>query len=43
VTWQPNPGWRLALRGQNLLDPGHREASAIEIPRSGYLAVELWY
>jgi iron complex outermembrane receptor protein len=43
VTWQPDPAWRLALRGQNLLDPDHREATAIEIPRSGYLAVEFWF
>jgi iron complex outermembrane receptor protein len=43
VTWRPAPRWRLALRGQNLLDSAHREASAIEVPRGAYLALEIWF
>ena len=43
IAWQPRPGWRLLLRGQNLLEPSHREGSAVEIPRNGILGFSLLF
>jgi iron complex outermembrane receptor protein len=43
VTWRPGPEWRLVLRGQNLLEPSHREGSAVEIPRNGMVGVAFWF
>jgi iron complex outermembrane receptor protein len=36
LTWRPRDGLEVALWGQNLLDPEHREASAVAIPRVVY-------
>jgi iron complex outermembrane receptor protein len=36
IGWQVNDALRFDLRGQNLQDAGHQEASGVEIPRSVY-------
>ena len=39
----PNTRLQMLLRGQNLLEPSHREGSAVEIPRNGMLAFSLLF
>jgi iron complex outermembrane recepter protein len=36
LAWRIDDRWQLDVWGQNLQEPGHREASGIEIPRSIY-------
>jgi len=39
VGWRISDRWRMDVRGQNLQDEGHQEASAVEIPRSVFAQV----
>jgi iron complex outermembrane receptor protein len=43
VAWRVRPELELALRGQNLLEAEHLEASQVAVPRGVYLQVELAY
>jgi iron complex outermembrane receptor protein len=37
TTWRVNANFDLTVWGQNLLDPGHTEASGVEVPRGFYM------
>jgi iron complex outermembrane receptor protein len=41
VTWYSGGSTRLSLRGQNLLDAGHAEASGAQVPRNVHLQVSV--
>lgn len=43
ITWRINPNFDVAIWGQNLLDPAHREASTIEVQRAFFLQGTLRY
>src|SRR5690606_24069502 len=43
ITWRPTANFEIAVWGQNLLHPGHREAGAAEFPRGAYLQGTLRY
>jgi iron complex outermembrane receptor protein len=37
LSWRLRPDLEISIRGQNLLEAAHTEASAVEVPRGGYL------
>ncbi len=41
ITWRVTPNFDLALWGQNLLEPRHREFSALEVERGAYFVATL--